>query len=162
MLESFFLEESIRNLLEDRFQDVELQDCFLVEIHLHKNNKLEVIIDCDNGVTLDKCQRVSRILEAYLDQEGFLGDKYTLEVSSPGLDRPLKLWRQYRKNIGRNVTVTLLSGESKRGTLTAVHEDFIIVDVPVVMKEGKKKRKLTLQTEIPFEQIAKTLINIKI
>ena len=122
------MEERIRELLDTKFQEQAFQDCFLVELHLHGGNKLEVFIDCDSGVTLEKCQQVSRFLEAHIEENQWLGEKYTLDVSSPGLSRPLKLWRQYRKNIGRTVAATLLDGEVRTGILKEVHEDYILLE----------------------------------
>ena len=103
------VESKIESLLEVKFQEEEFTDCFLIEVKLHANKKLDVFIDSDAGVTFEKCQKISRYLEQYLDEEGWLGDSYVLEVSSPGISRPLKLLRQYPRNIGRKVEVRFLS-----------------------------------------------------
>ncbi|GAB4244924.1 MAG: ribosome assembly cofactor RimP [Saprospiraceae bacterium] len=159
-MDLFLLEERIRELLDTKFQEQAFQDCFLVELHLHGGNKLEVFIDCDSGVTLEKCQQVSRFLEAHIEENQWLGEKYTLDVSSPGLSRPLKLWRQYRKNIGRTVAATLLDGEVRTGILKEVHEDYILLEEKRTEKVGKKKKTVSVETELPFEQIEKTMIVI--
>ena len=91
------LEEKIVELLEEKFKEEEFADCFLIEIKLHKHNKLDIFLDSDTGITFQKCQRISRYLESYIDEGGWLGEKYVIEVSSPGLTRPLKLRRQYFK-----------------------------------------------------------------
>lgn len=154
------MEERISELLDTKFQEQAFQDCFLVELHLHGGNKLEVFIDCDKGVTLEKCQQLSRFLEAHIEENQWLGEKYTLDVSSPGLSRPLKLWRQYRKNIGRNVAVTLRNGEVHNGTLKEVHQGHILLEEKRTEKVGKKKKTVSVHSELPFEQIEKTLIVI--
>jgi ribosome maturation factor RimP len=159
-LNAFFLEEKIYELLAAKFQEEAFQDCFLVEFNLNGPHKLEVFIDCDSGLTFDKCRQISRYLESYIDQEGWLGEKYTLEVSSPGLTRPLKLERQYRKNIGRKVEVTLNDGSTKTGTLKAAGDTAITIEEEVTTKERKKKKTTVVQTELPFEQIKKTMIVI--
>jgi len=159
-LNAFFLEEKINELLAAKFQEDAFQDCFLVELNLHGTNKLEVFLDCDSGLTFDKCRQISRHLESYIDEEGWFGEKYTLEVSSPGLTRPLKLNRQYRKNIGRKVEVTLIDGTIKTGTLKAAGETDITIEETVITKEGKKKKTVEVQTELPFEEIKKTKIVI--
>lgn len=160
-LEAFFLEEKIYELLAAKFQEEAFQDCFLVEFNLSGGaHRLEVFIDCDSGLTHEKCRQISRYLESYIDQEGWLGEKYTLEVSSPGLTRPLKLGRQYHKNIGRKVTVTLNDGTTKTGTLKAASDTTITVEEEVTTKEGKKKKTTVVQTELPFERIKKTMIVI--
>jgi ribosome maturation factor RimP len=159
-LDAFFIEEKIHELLAAKFQEETFQDCFLVEFNLHTGNKLEVFMDSDSGLTLEKCQRISRYLESHIDEEGWLGEKYTLEVSSPGLSRPLKLKRQYLKNIGRKVEVTFNNGEVKTGLLKAADESAFTLEETVVKKEGKKKKKEVVLTEIPYDSIKKTMIII--
>jgi ribosome maturation factor RimP len=159
-LDVFFIEEKIHELLAAKFQEETFQDCFLVEFHLHRGNKLEIFVDCDSGLTLDKCQQISRYLESFLDQEGWLGDNYTLEVSSPGLNRPLKLLRQYRKNIGRKLEVTLKDGPVKTGLLKSVSDSAIVLEETIVTKEGKKKKTTTAQTELSFDQVKKAMVVI--
>jgi ribosome maturation factor RimP len=74
---------------------------------------LRVVVDADGGVSLDDIAVVSRELSAALDAAGAMGEApYTLEVSSPGVDRPLTQPRHWRRNIGRLVTVTLSGGSS--------------------------------------------------
>lgn len=154
------VEEKIADLLEEKFREEAFADCFLIEIKLHEHNKLDVFVDADSGITFEKCRLLSRYLESYLDTEGWLGPKYVLEVSSPGLDRPLKLERQYRKNIGRKVEVTLDEGAAKMGILLSVSDDGIVLEEKVRVKEGKRKKTKILQTAIPFEDIKKTIVQI--
>src|SRR5690625_6116677 len=75
----------------------------------------------DSGMTLAKCQAFSRHIESYLDETLVLGEKYELDVSSPGLDRPLKLVRQYHNNIGRDLKVWLEDGTTVRGMRSEEH-----------------------------------------
>jgi len=134
--------EKIKALLLEKFQEEEYADCFIVEVTHHQNNKLEVFIDSDSGITFKKCQRISRFLEQYIDEEAWLGEKYTLEVSSPGIGRPLKFIRQYHRN------------------LVACDETNITTERMVTTKQGKKKKKEMVQTVIPFEDIAQTKVKI--
>ena len=83
------IEAKIESLLQDKFKEEGFTDCFLLEVKLHANRKLDVFIDSDTGITFGKCQTISRYLEQYLDEEGWLGESYVLEVSSPGVGRPL-------------------------------------------------------------------------
>ncbi len=154
------VEDKIEALLEEKFQKEGFTDCFLIEIKLHANRKLEVFIDCDSGLDFEKCQRISRYLEEYLDEEGWLGEKYVLEVSSPGVSRPLALRRQYPKNIGRQVEVSLQEGGVRTGKLAAVNEDGIILEEKVRVKEGKRKKTKVQETTIPFEEIKQTVVQI--
>ncbi len=154
------VEEKICDLLDEKFQEEGFEDCFLIELKLYPTNKLEVFIDADSGLTLEKCRSISRYLENYLDTEGVLGEKYTLEVSSPGIDRPLKLTRQYQKNIGRQVEVTLADGSKETGTLDAVSEEAIVLHQEEKKKEGKKNIKIEKKNQIPFESIRQTLVKV--
>ena len=159
-LDVIFIEEKINHLLAEKFQEEDFADCFLVGTELHGNNKLEVFIDSDKGLPLKKCQRISRFLESYIDEEKWLGEKYTLEVSSPGLTRPLKLKRQYIKNIGRSLKITLQDESVKTAELKEVKDEGILVEELVVIKEGKKKKKMLVQTGLLFENIEKALVVI--
>jgi len=154
-MESTALEDKITALLKEKFQEEEFQDCFLVELNLTPNRKL------DEGINFDTCRRVSRHLEAHLDSEQWLGPKYTLEVSSPGVSRPLKLWRQYPKNIGRQVEVSLIHEEkTRKGKLKDVQDDWIVIEEVHTVKQGKKKTKEPVEVEIPFDQIEKTIVKV--
>ncbi len=159
-VDAFFIEEKIHELLAAKFAEEGFEDCFLVDFHLSAANKLEVFIDSDSGITLAKCQKTSRYLERHFDEAGWLGESYVLEVSSPGLGKPLKLQRQYVKNIGRKVEVTLKDGTIKTGPLTAAGETSCTVQETVVVLEGKKKKKMEVQTELPYDEIKKTMIVI--
>ena len=120
--------ERITQLLEEKYAtDAAVADCFTVDVELKPGHKLYVYADCDSGLSLDKCQKISRYLESFLDAHGWLGEKYVLEVGSPGVGRPLKLLRQYHKNLGRNVTVTLLDKSQQTGILSAVDENRIVL-----------------------------------
>jgi len=152
--------KKIEALLAEKFQEEEFTDCFLVDIHLSAGNKLEVFVDSDSGITFKKCQRISRFLEKPIDEEGWLGEKYTLEVSSPGTSRPLKFLRQYPKNIGRKLEVKLLEGATKKGTLTKVEPSLIVLEEKIRVKEGKKKVNKIIQYEIPFESIKQARVKI--
>lgn len=91
------IEGRIIELLEQKFVEPDWQDCFVVEVKQHATNKLEVFIDSDDSITFEKCRKISRYLEEFLDKYLWLGEKYTLDVSSPGISRPLVLKRQYQK-----------------------------------------------------------------
>ena len=157
------IEPKIKELLDAKFQEEEFQDCFIVEIkHNPTNNKLEVFIDSDNSLTFQTCQQISRYLEGFIDEEQWLGEKYVLEVSSPGINKPLKLKRQYLKNIGRQVKITFKTKdqEPKLGQLKAADDEKIILEEEIIVKDKNKKRKELIDTEIPYTDISKTVVQI--
>lgn len=160
-MDAFFIEEKIRELLTAKFQEETFKDCFLVEFNLLRGNKLEVFVDCDSGLTLSKCQQLSRYLEAHIEEQGWLDENYVLEVSSPGIGHPLKFKRQYTKNIGRDLEITLSDGTVKTGILKSVAELSVTLEEKIILTQGKKKKKTVVQTELPFDHIKKAVIIIR-
>lgn len=153
-------EERLLKLLEAKFAEEDYADCFLIEIKISAAKKVEVSIDCDGRLDFAKCQRISRYLEGFIDEEGWLGEKYTLEVSSPGVDRPLKFKRQYVKNIGRQLLLRLQDGEEQTGLLKAVNEDDIIIEQKVRKQEGKRKKTVLEETAFAFDDITTATVKI--
>jgi ribosome maturation factor RimP len=156
------LTERIAQLLEEKYTTDELfADCFTVAIDLLPGNKLLVFADADSGLTFAKCQKLSRYLESFLDTNGWLGETYLLEVSSPGIDRPLKFPRQYAKNIGRTLAVTLLDKTQHEATLKSVGElDFVLTQTVTERDEKKKKVVKVIDTPIPYEQVEKAIVKL--
>ena len=134
------------------------KDLFLVEIRIKPTNNVKIYIDGDQGVSVDKLVSYNRKLYRQLEEEGIFPDgDFSLELSSPGLDEPLKMHRQYVKNIGRPVEVILNDGIKQEGVLKAVSEEAIEVESTT----GKGKKAITAQLTIPFIQIKSTKIQIK-
>ena len=103
-------------------------DLFLVDVHL-ANTKLAVFIDKPAGVQLDECSALNRQLNAFLEPSGFL-EKHDIEVSSPGMDMPLKVPRQYLRRIGREIRVISLEGVEAKGVLQSANDEgFEIISV---------------------------------
>lgn len=136
---------------------------FLVDVLLGGSpamRKITVLVDGDQGISVEDCATISRKLAERLEQEDLIDSAYVLEVSSPGVDQPLKLKRQYLKNVGRKLAVTLGDQQIKSGKLVGVKEEGIVLDEEVKDKQGKGK-KITIQTvEIPFDQIKKSNVLI--
>jgi ribosome maturation factor RimP len=117
-----------------------------------------VFIDGDQGVSIEKLVQYNRRLYKEIEESGmFPNDDFSLEVSSPGLDEPLKLHRQYVKNISRFVEVTETDGSKKEGKLISATEQAIEVEE----QKGKGKKLEIIQHTIPFENIKMTKIQIK-
>ncbi|MFZ9877358.1 MAG: ribosome maturation factor [Chitinophagaceae bacterium] len=134
------------------------KDLFLVEIRIKPTNNVKIYIDGDQGVSVEKLVSYNRKLYRQLEEEGIFPDgDFSLELSSPGLDEPLKMHRQYVKNIGRPVEVILNDGIKQEGVLKAVSEEAIEVESTT----GKGKKAITAQLTIPFIQIKSTKIQIK-
>ncbi|HZI01339.1 MAG TPA: ribosome maturation factor [Flavisolibacter sp.] len=131
---------------------------FLVEVRIKPTNNVKVFIDSDEGLPLSAIVDYNRKLYKHLEESAmFPGGDFSLEVSSPGLDEPLKLERQYRKNIGRFVEVTLMDTLKKEGKLLETTEDGIVIET----EEGKNKKKVIKQETILFTDIKTTKIQVK-
>ncbi|MEI6949949.1 ribosome maturation factor [Paraflavisolibacter sp. H34] len=131
---------------------------FLVEIKVKPTNNIKVFIDADEGMNLTTLISYNRGLYKALEESGLFpeGD-FSLEVSSPGLDEPLKNHRQYQKNVGRFVDLILKDGAVKEGKLLEATEDGIIIEYVT----GKGKQKQTQQETILFSDIKSTKIQVK-
>ena len=147
------LEKKLATILTARFEEEDLQDCYIVEVVRGKGNKVEVFVDSDGELTLNKCRIISRHLEKYIDEQGWLGEKYTLEVSSPGLDRPLRLVRQYEKNVGRNIRIKTDDDVEVVGVLTS------FTDKGIIVVEQKKKKEI-INHEFDYDQIREAKIQV--
>lgn len=148
--------ESIIQLVKEKTEGlIEGSALFLVDIKIKPTNNIKVFLDGDTGITIDAVSKINRALYTQLEESGLFpeGD-FSLEVSSPGVDEPLKFFRQYRKNIGRKVEVTLNDDQVHTGVLKAAEEEEITLEE----LSGKKKEKKEIV--IPFNNIKKTVVQI--
>jgi len=106
-------QQHVAVLLEEIFPD---KDYFLVDVTVSKGNKITVLADHVNGITIQQCAEISKQIHQKLDRDT---EDYSLVVSSPGLDAPLKVVQQYRKNIGRSLGISLKDGTSLKGILAS-------------------------------------------
>ena len=155
------IREKVSKLVEEKLREPEFQHCFLLEVELPGINRLNVFLDSDTGITFDECRKVSRHVEAQLDEDNWMGGKYTIEVSSPGATKPLRLPRQYHKHIGRKLEVKRTDDQpTVEGTLLEVNDAGVILEEKTVRKEGKKKIREKINTEIPFDQIRQAKVKL--
>lgn len=131
---------------------------FLVEVRITPVNNVKVFIDGDNGISIEKLVQYNRKLYHDLEENGFFpNDDFSLEVSSPGLDEPIKLYRQYLKNIGRSVEVIRKDGIKTEGKLVGATETEIVVEE----EKGKNKKREVVTNTISIDNIKTTTIQIK-
>ena len=121
-------------------------DKFIVDINLSADNKIGVIIDSDGkGISIDDCVKISRAIEDSLDRDEH---DFELQVESAGLDRPLKMLRQYQKNINNDIDIILTNGKKLTAKLTAATADSICVEYQEkVLLENKKRKQLITKNE---------------
>lgn len=132
---------------------LENNNAFLVDLELSEGNKIDVYVDADSGITVQQLKMINRQVEAALDREI---EDFDLTVSSPGLDRPFKVQRQYNKNIGRWVKVKLHQGATLVGELIAVTAEGFTLSIP-----GNKKHEPSKERTLAFEDVEETKIEIR-
>ena len=127
-------------------------DAFLVELELKPNNIIVAFVDSDNGLTIEQIKMINRQIESDLDRDV---EDFNLTVSSPDLNRPLKTWRQYKKNVGRYLKVKF-NERQEEGMLTKVEAKYLVLSVP-----NKKKSAPNTELEIQFADIAEAKVAIR-
>jgi ribosome maturation factor RimP len=143
--------------LLDRALD-EREDIFLIELSVSETNQIRVIIDGDNGVTVQDCIDISRAIEHNLDREA---NDFSLEVLSAGVSQPLTLTRQYLKNVGRQLKVKTAE-DTIKGELVAADEQSITLTwkqrepKPV----GKGKHTVVKEVVVPYDKIIEAKVMI--
>lgn len=127
--------ELVRQLVEEK---IEGTDIFIIDIQVRSSNAILIEVDADQGLPIDACVGISRHVERSFDREE---QDFELSVSSPGVNQPLKMTRQYLKNIGRQLKVTLEDDKHLEGVLHAANEEGIELMTRVKERlEGRKKK----------------------
>ena len=111
-------------------------DAFLVELELKPNNIIVAYVDSDKGLTIDQIKKINRQIESDLDRDV---EDFNLTVSSPDLNRPLKTWRQYKKNVGRYLKVNF-NERQEEGMLMKVEAKYLVLSVPNKKKSAPRPR----------------------
>ncbi len=147
--------QAIETLTSQLLSDSE--DTFLVSVRIRPVNNIKVFLDADSGLNIDKCVKINRAMYRAIEEKGWFPDgNFSLEVSSPGVGEPLKLLRQYKKNVGRNVEVILNDDTKKEGRMIDANEEFIQLEYT----EGKNNKAVTTMKAIPFDKIKQTTVQI--
>ncbi len=148
---SMNLKEVILGIATEYLKD---DSYFLVDVvvkGINGKTKILVLLDGDDGINIDDCASLSRQISARLELEDIMDIAYVLEVSSPGLDHPLMLERQYKKNVGRQLKLVTKEGASMKGKLTGISGETLEFD-----KEVKEKKKVNFEhIQIPISDIEK-------
>lgn len=136
---------------------LEGSDMFIVSIKNKPTNNIKLFIDADEGMAISKCSEVNRKLYKLIEEgEIFPNGDFSLEVSSPGIDEPLVLDRQYKKNVGRTVLVTMNDDTEHLGKLTEAGATELVLEVTI------PKKKETTVVNIPISDIKKTVVQISL
>ncbi len=148
----------------DRIQNIAAEKLaestnFIVDITVKSGNKITVLLDNDQGVSISDCVAMSRHIESNLDREA---EDFELNVMSPGLSEPFKILRQYQKNIGKQVDIVTKEGKKLSGKLLKANDLGIEVESKSKERvEGKKGKQLIMsKINLTFNQIKETKIVI--
>lgn len=153
------LTDRIKDIAESHLKD---EAHFIVDViskGITGKTKFLILLDGDKGINIDDCAELSRKVAADIELEDLVEYAYILEVSSPGLDHPIKLKRQYIKNIGRNLSVRLQNGEELKGELLSINDNTL-----EILKEKKVQKKKEVEpVTILLNEIekAKVLVSFK-
>lgn len=145
------LKKTITHLAEQHLKD---ETYFIVDVvvkGVQGKTKILVLLDSDEGVNIDDCAQLSRKIGGELEEKEVLDIAFILEVSSPGLDHPLAMERQYLKNIGRKLRVHTIEGTVCEGKLLEFSNQVLYLET----LEKEKKKKVLKKVELPLEAIQK-------
>jgi ribosome maturation factor RimP len=148
--------EQVLQLLNDGL--AEKPELFLIDFSISDTQKILVTLDGDHGVTLQDCIDISRAIEHNIDREEH---DFALEVASAGLSTPLKMVRQYRKNVGRILKVKTAT-ENIEAKLDDVNEEFITLSWSArePKKIGKGKETVEKRIELPYSEIKEAIVTV--
>jgi ribosome maturation factor RimP len=146
------IEKRVKELVEEKIAD--RPELFLVSIKM-TGNKLVILVDGDHGIGIADCVAISRHVGFHLEEENTIEEAYNLEVSSPGIDTPLVLPRQYVKNVGRTLSIKMDDGAKREGKLSSLTEDAIVID-EIIREKGKKA--VEVESVIPLNKITETKV----
>ncbi len=151
-------EKTVKTLIENGLE--ERSDLFLIDFKLNPDNKISVVIDGDNGVTVEDCMFMSRAIEHNLDREEA---DFSLDVASAGATSPLVNKRQYRKNVGRTLEIKANPDLKIEGVLTEVDDAGVILEWKTKEPKpvGKGKIVVNKQAKIMYDDILEAKVIIK-
>ncbi|WP_223266347.1 ribosome assembly cofactor RimP [Gelidibacter gilvus] len=151
-------ENTVKTLIENGLE--ERSDLFLIDLKIGADNKISVVIDGDNGVTVEDCMFMSRAIEHHLDREE---DDFSLDVASAGATSLLVNKRQYKKNIGRILDVKAKPDVMLEGVLTDVSDDEVTLEWKTKEPKpvGKGKILVNKQAKIKYDDILEAKVIIK-
>jgi ribosome maturation factor RimP len=148
--------EKVAQLLEESLQGK--PSLFVVDVTISESYKVTITLDDDNGVNLQDCIDVSRAVENNLDREE---QDFSLEVASFGVGSPLKLIRQYKKNIGRMLIVKLATTTIEAELVDATDETITLTwEAREPKKVGKGKETVQKRLEIPYSEIKEAIVTV--
>lgn len=150
-------QEKVKELLSEAL--AENEELFLIDLSFLAENKILIEVDGDKGVTLKECIRISRHIDHNLDREE---EDFGLEVTSPNIANPLKVKRQYQKNIGKILQIKTITNENFEGVLTETNENQVFLEWKAREPKpiGKGKVTVVKTATIEYKNIEEAKVKI--
>lgn len=148
-------EGEIREIVNNKLAGT---DCFIVDIKV-RPGKITVLLDKPTGIQIEECAEVNRDLVGKLEDKGV--ENYGIEVSSPGMDEPLKVLPQYFRRIGKQVSVVTKDGLRREGILKSADENEVVIEENVSVKENGKRFSQAHDRRIPMNEVKETKVIFK-
>jgi ribosome maturation factor RimP len=148
--------EKVRSLIEDKIQNTEF---YIIDLKISNTNQINVEIESDKPVSITDCVEISKFVENSLDREQ---EDFAIQVSSYGVDKPLKHYRQYIKNIGREVDVNFADGKKEKGQLIKADQETFTIEYKAKEKKENSNKKIVVvkQQQISYNEVKETKIKI--
>lgn len=141
-------------------EEVLNENQFVVDITIANDGNIIIYVEDFNGITINDCKKISKYVEDKLNENV---EDFSLEVSSPGLTNPFKVFKQYIKNIGKELEIVLVDGKKITGKLLEVNDDSIKIETKEIKKNNNKKMEIIEEENIYFDNIkfTKNIISFK-
>lgn len=128
------LKEIIEKEVKTYFENTNL---FLVDVKVLSNGKIEIFADGKTNITIDECAQISKHIHHFLEENNLMSDNVSLDVSSPGMDEPLKVAQQFQKQQNKKVDVVLKNGLKITGELISADENEIVINEIIIIKKAE-------------------------
>jgi ribosome maturation factor RimP len=149
-------EEKVRNLIEEKIQNTEF---YILDLKISNSNQINVEIESDKPVSITDCVEISKFVENSLDRDE---EDFAIQVSSYGVDKPLKHYRQYVKNIGRELDVNLTDGKKEKGQIIKADQETFTIEYKAKEKKENSSKKIVVvkQQQINYSEVKEAKIKI--
>jgi ribosome maturation factor RimP len=149
-------EAEIREIVKNKLAG---SDCFIVEVKVTPG-KITVLLDKPAGIQIEECAEVNRDLRDKLEGTGVL-EKCSIEVSSPGMDEPLKVLPQYHRRIGKLLSVVTKDGIRREGILKSADENQVVIEETINVRNNGSKTAHTENRTIPMSEVKEARVMFK-
>jgi ribosome maturation factor RimP len=153
--------ERVKILVEEIL--VDFSEIFLVKIKIKPTNNIKVYLDADDGLNIDRCAKINRKMARFIEENNWYTEgNFSLEISSHGVDEPLVLPRQFKKNLNRNIELTYLNEAKEEQIVVGKLEEYneALAQLKLSVENKKNKKQPIEKLIIAFDSITKAVVQI--